>query len=187
MTVDAQEKVLWKAEFDRRVRTYWLLGGALGLTVTLVGIPLLPLWFAVGWFATEHYLRRMSCVLTDRALKFGKGMLVRVEKTVPLDKITDMGLVQGPIMRHFGIETLSVETAGQSSEGSLLKLTGITDARKFRDAVLRQRDVTVAATAGDAHPPGVSVAGVPSSDAVLIEIRDTLQRIERRLPGTDDA
>ena len=188
MTNDPQEKVLWEVQFDRRVRTYWLLSGAVVLLVTVVGIPLLPLWFLFGWFATERYLRRMSCVLTDKALKVGKGMLVREQKTVPLDKITDMGLVQGPIMRHFGLEALSVETAGQSSQGSLLKLIGIVDTRKFRDAVLRQRDVAVAALADEVRPSTAGVAaGRSTSDAVMVEIRDILKRIEQRLPGTDDA
>ena len=94
----------------------------------------------------------LSCVLTEKTLQVAKGLFVRVEKTVPLDKITDMGLVQGPIMRHFGLETLSVETAGQSSQGSLLKLTGIVETRRFRDTVLRQRDEAVASLAREGRP-----------------------------------
>ena len=32
------ERVLWEAEFNPRVTTYWLLNGAIILTATIVGI-----------------------------------------------------------------------------------------------------------------------------------------------------
>ena len=183
-----QERVLWEADFDRRVRTYWLLSGAWILAVMIVGIPLLPLWFAIGLAATERYLLRMRCVLTENTLQVRKGLFVRVEKTIPLDKITDLSLVQGPIMRHFGLETLSVETAGQSSPGALVKLTGIVETRRFRDPVLRRRDEVVAALPEEGRPSAdVLAMSKTPSDAILADIRDTLHRIESRLPGNDDA
>ncbi len=138
-----EETQIKTAEFSPKVRTYWLLSGALVLTITVVGIPLLLLWFPLGRMLTQRYLDRMSCVLTDKALKVGKGIWVRTEKTIPLDKITDMGMVQGPIMRHLDLHTLTVETAGQSGEGALVSLTGIVDARLFREA----------ATSGKAREP----------------------------------
>lgn len=39
------EAVLRQATFNPKVRTYWLLSGALTLTVSIVGIPLLVLCF----------------------------------------------------------------------------------------------------------------------------------------------
>ena len=41
--------ILWEAEFNPKVRTYWLLSGALVLLATVVGIPLLPFWFLFGY------------------------------------------------------------------------------------------------------------------------------------------
>ena len=182
-----EEGALRKAEFDPKVRTYWLLSGACLLAVTIVGILLLPLWFAIGKAVTRRYLRHMKCVLTEKTLQFGKGGLTRVEKTVPLDQITDLGLGQGPIMRFLGLEALSVETAGQSSEGALVRLVGIVDTRQFRDAVLTQRDSLVTALANIGRSSAdVSAAGKPSSDDVLCDIRDTLHRIEHHLAGNDD-
>jgi putative membrane protein len=129
----------------------------------------------------------MKCVLTKKTLQVGKGALTRLEKTVPLDQITDLGLVQGPIMRLLGLEALSVETAGQSSDGALAKLIGIVDTRQFRDAVLTQRDALVTELANIERPSvEVSTAGTPSSDEVLCDIRDTLHRIEHHLAGDDD-
>ena len=180
-----EEKYIRKAEFNTKVCTYWLLSGALVLVYTIVGIPLLLLWFPIGKLFTKRYLDRMSCVLTDKALEVKKGIFVRVEKTIPLEKITDMGMVQGPIMRHFGLYKLTVETAGQSAQGALVSLTGIIDAKSFREAVLNQRDV-ISATSSHSTPEAVSQKPIDAS-SLLSEIRDTLLRIEVKLEKRDDS
>ena len=186
-----QEVVLAEATFNRNVRSYWLLSGSLILAVTLVGIPLLPLWLLFGHYFTERYLQHMSCVLTDRSLKVSRGMFVRQEKTVPLDKITDLGLVEGPIMRHYDLQAISIETAGQSGAGALVRLVGIGDTRGFRDLVLKQRDRVVGGGPDVLASASTSRASLPedprSGDSqVLVEIRDALLRIENRLPPTGD-
>ena len=177
-------KYIRKAEFNTKVCTYWLLSGALILVSTIVGIPLLLLWFPIGKMFTKRYLDRMSCVLTDKVLKVSKGIFVRVEKTIPLEKITDMGMVQGPIMRHFDLHKLTIETAGQSAQGALVSLTGIIDAKSFREAVLNQRDVISAASSHSA-PPAVSQEPIDTS-SLLSEIRDSLLRIEVKLEKRSD-
>jgi len=125
------DETLLEAEFDPRVRTYWLLNGTIVFVASIVGIVLLPLWYWLGWYFSSRYLRRLKCTLTERTLQVSKGVLNRVEKTIPLDKITDLGYFQGPVMRYLGIDGLTVETAGQSSsEGALVKLHGV--ARRAR-------------------------------------------------------
>lgn len=171
--------VLAQAEFNRKVRTYWLLSGALVCVATIVGIALLPFWFLFGNYFTERYLKHMSCVLTERSLKVSRGMFVRTEKTVPLDKITDFALIEGPIMRFLDLQAVKVETAGQSSPGALIKLIGIVEAREFRDTVLRQRDAV--ASLSLSGPAGASGVSEESGDPILREIHDTLLRIERKL------
>ncbi|MEL6106288.1 MAG: PH domain-containing protein [Planctomycetota bacterium] len=176
-----EEKQIRKAEFNPKVCTYWLLSGAIAISFTIVGIPFLLLWFPIGLLITKRYLSSMECTLTDKALKVKKGVFVKVEKTIPLEKITDMGMVQGPIMRAFDLHTLSVETAGQSGVGALVALTGIVDAPSFREAVLKQRE---AVSATPSTSPATTSEGMSqSSDAVslLTDIRDTMQRIESLL------
>jgi membrane protein YdbS with pleckstrin-like domain len=180
------EVVLQRATFNPKVRDYWLLSGAVLLITTCVFSPLVIVWFLVGRAITQRYLDRMSCVLTERTLKVSKGLFVRVEKTVPLDKITDLGMVQGPIMRIFDVEALSIETAGSSGAGaSLVQLAGIEGAREFRDAVLEQRDrITLEGPsarplAAGAPAPGAESSAPQAKDhALLSEIRDGLGRIE---------
>jgi putative membrane protein len=175
----ADEIVLAEAQFNRKVRTYWLLSGTIVLTATIIGIVLLPIWFLLGNYFTERYLQHMSCTLTDRSLKVSRGIFVRTEKTVPLDKITDLALIEGPIMRHLDLQAVKVETAGASSPGALIKLIGIVEARAFRDTVLRQRDAVASLPAPSAESP----VATEHDDALLREIRDVLVRIEKRLPS----
>ena len=177
--------IIWDAEFAPEVKTYWLLSGALALLVTIIGIPLIPLWFIFGRAITGRYLNRMRCTLTNKNVQVEKGVLVRVEKTVPLDKITDLGLVQGPVMRFYGLHALSLETAGQSSAGSLIKLAGIKNVDAFRKAVLEQRDALVASLNESAAPQLLS-SSMPGNDhALLTEIRDSLHRIEQLMANKE--
>ena len=116
-----------------------------------------------------------------------KGVFFRKESTIPLNRITDLRLHDGPLMRHYGLRGLKVETAGSgggqyaSSEGDLI---GVIDAEGFRNAVLEQRQRVIKAETGQA--PAVAAASAPTSDT-LVEIRDILTRIESHLaPGDND-
>jgi putative membrane protein len=124
----------------------------------------------------------MECVLTNKALKVKKGIFTKIEKTIPLEKITDMGMVQGPIMRKFDLYTLTVETAGQSGQGALVSLTGIVGAKNFRETVLARREAL-----SESSSPATSERPLQATDGtspVLEEIRDALLRIEENLKAS---
>jgi putative membrane protein len=174
------ERIIWDADFNDAVTTYWLTNGTLIFCLTVFGIPLIPLWYIFGKWFTRKYLASHKCTLTDRSLKVSKGVLTKIEKTVPLDRITDVGIVQGPLMRYFKIEALSVETAGQSSVGSLIRLAGIKEGRKFRDAVLNQRDAVVGSVEEDTKKSYKTPQFENGkTEELLTEIRDTLLRMEK--------
>ena len=179
-----EDTLIRSAEFNPKVCVYWLISVTIVMLVTIFGIPLLLLWIPLGLWVTRKYLARMSCVLTERNLIVKKGMLVRVEKTIPLEKITDLGMVQGPIMRHFGLHTLTVETAGQSGQGALVSLTGIVDAENFRQEVLAQRDSFQ--DKGSANTPAPTNRESGSEIEVLNEIKSALLRIEDLLSKNKD-
>ena len=179
----AENKVIWEATFDRRVKTYWLIQSVFVGAATVCLIPLLPVWWFVAKPFADRFLNSLSCVLTERSLQMKRGVFIRMEKTVPMDKITDVGLVQGPIMRLLGLEAISVETAGQSMASSITMI-GIDRTREFRDAVLSQRDAYQESTRsreGSDRPAGVVAPS--ETEALLREIRDSLKRIERQLGG----
>ena len=180
---ETREKILNRAEFDPKLKLYWYLQGVGFLAVTIAGIPLLPVWF-LGW--GNWYCRRsfeaLQCILTERSLLVKRGILFRVEKTIPLDKIQDLTLKEGPLLRWFGLCSLQVETAGQSGQagGSEGSLVGVVDIRNFRNAVLDQRDRISGTGAVSPALPGAATGG-GSVEGLLGEIRDSLRRIEKRL------
>lgn len=171
---DSNERILLEAEFNPKVKTYWLLSGAFVMLATVIFIPLIPIWWILGMAFTERYLAGLSCVLTERNLKVSKGIFVRQEKTVPLEKITDLGLIQGPIMRRLDLESLSVETAGGTTAGALVSMVGIVNTREFREAVLRQRDRM--ANVSESAAPVAQVASLAGAAdmAPLLEAVDRL-------------
>ena len=178
------ETEIIRATFNPKVKTYWILSSCLAFVASIVGIPLLVIWIPLAFVFAERYLKSLECVLTDRAVKLKSGVLVRMEKTIPLDKVTDLGLTQGPIMRSLGIERVTVETAGSSTPGALASIIGIVGGRDFRDAVMRQKETF------DARGPSVSkstASSLPSSSSIdeqtelLREIRDSLAKIESSL------
>ncbi|MCG9697744.1 PH domain-containing protein [Shewanella sp. Isolate11] len=172
-----QDKLLLQAKFSENLGRYWLLSGAVGLCVSIIGIPLLLIWFPLGKWVTQRYIDNMSAELTTQKLIVRKGIFTRTENTVPLDKITDMALIQGPIMRMLGLHKLTIETAGQSGAGALISLIGVDEVEQFRARVLSQKSVL-------AEKYSQASQSDPEQDANLVylqEIAATLSRIEAAL------
>jgi putative membrane protein len=138
-------RVLQVAEFNPKIKNYQIVVVAIGLTLTVVGIPLMILWvLGLGQYLTGRYYKGLNCRLTDRNLEFKKGVFVKVEKTIPLENIQDLTFIDNPILQRFDLRILKIETAGQSNpQGSDMKLFGIINTQAFKDAVLEQREVII--------------------------------------------
>jgi len=169
------ERIVRTAAFDSNVCPYSLITGCIACVFTVVGLLLLPFWIIFGWDISRRQLESMECILTTKALRVKYGRWFLVEKTIPLEKITDLGVYQGPLMRRFGIFMLRVETAGQATPGAVVSLLGIIRPKEFREAVLFQRDQL-------SESPTPEIRQEPGSAAeVLQDIREVLLRIERHL------
>ncbi|MEO7761061.1 MAG: PH domain-containing protein [Casimicrobiaceae bacterium] len=131
-----------KARFNPLIRPYLVFTIGFTLMMTIIGIPLAIIWFlGVGQWWARHYFDKLECELNDRVLRYRKGILVQVEKTIPLENIQDVTFLEGPLLKRFQLSTLRFETAGQgSSRGNDLKLTGIIDAHEFRNMIMEARE-----------------------------------------------
>jgi putative membrane protein len=172
-------RTLQQAMIDPQAVRYNILCPAAFLTATIVGIPLLLVYIPVASWYWQRYYARLRVILTTRDLLVHRGIFIREEKSIPLEKITDLAVYQGPIMRFFGLKGIRVETAGQSSAAgrALVQIVGLFNIDEFRDRVLAQRDRITDGDAFHARPP----TEAPSDGtmlAVLEDIRDTLRRIE---------
>ena len=137
---------LKSASFDPKIKSYWLVFALCVSTLGIVTIPLIPVIVLIVWLVSSSILAAMSAELLERKLVVKRGIFFKEEKSIPLEKITDVGLSQGPIMRMFGLYRLSFETAGQSGHGALVSLLGVENASEFREAILEQKDNLTAST-----------------------------------------
>ncbi len=179
----SDHSVLRTSEFDSSVKKYYLVQPIIVLTLTIIGIPFIPLVLLITFFFLDKYLASLECTLTERTLEIKRGIFNRVESTIPLEKITDLQMYQGPIMRMFGLHGFKVETAGQSATatGSLVNMLGIKDTPGFRKAVLDQRDRLAASQGAPASQAPSDQPAADDATALIAEIRDALLRIENKL------
>lgn len=169
------DAVLFNGHFLPAWKTYKFLSGAILAIVSVVGIPLLVLLLPLWLYLVSRQYRAMSCEVTRKFLKYRHGLFVRREQNVPLEQITDIGVVEGPLMRLLGIKQLTIETAGQSQEGPLVTLLAIKNPEQFRDDVLTQRDKLRERSTDE---PGIYV---DNEADVQREILASLIRIEKLL------
>ena len=179
-------ETILEAEFDPGIAGHGRWVVSLFLVITVAGILLIPFWLLFSLWYWPEYLRRLSARLTTQAVEIEKGVFFRKESTIPLNRITDVRLHDGPIMRWYGLRGLRVETAGQAgqSAGSEGDLVGIIDAPAMRDAILRQRQSVLG---GEQSPAPTPAAAPAAGDAQLLgEIRDILASIDGKLgPGPE--
>lgn len=168
------ERVIFEATFNPAVKTYWLLSLLLVSSITIVGIPFLIISIPLFFLISGKILAAMSAVVTERKLVVKRGVFNKEEKSIPLEKITDVAMVQGPLMRLFNLYWLSFETAGQSAQGALVSLIGINDADAFRETILSQKDKLLTNT-GAFHKEKVD-----ENDDMKLLI-ESVQRIEQLL------
>jgi membrane protein YdbS with pleckstrin-like domain len=124
---------------DPRVRTLWQVAAVLGtspVVVVLVGLGVLGLRgdapalgaalvgaalgvvaLAVGIPVLRH--RRWSWALTDEGLELAHGVLVRTESAIPIFRVQQVDVRQGPLERAFGLVSLQITTASAGSDGTL--------------------------------------------------------------------
>ena len=160
-------------EFDRKIIVYWWLMANFGLLVTVVGIIAMVVWIPFGWIVHKKQFEHMSGALTDRSINMRMGWLFKKQQNIPLDKLTDVSIHEGPILNAFGVVRMQFETAGAAP----FILTGVKNSDQFRDLVLQQRDSLVST-------PQQSAPSDDSND-VLVEIRDILQQINANISNEE--
>lgn len=183
--MEPRDPVLLRAEFDPRLETYFMLQALALLLFTVVGVALIPFWFLFARGLHRRQYEALGCELTRRSLVVRRGCIFKVQQHIPLDKITDLAVYEGPLLRALGLCSIRIETAGggQAAATGQALLPGLMDLDNFRERVLAQRDMIVLGTEAGSQVPDDGVRRVVSSadGDVLRELRDSVLRIERVL------
>ncbi len=160
------------AEFNPLIRPYLLITIGFTMICTIIGIPLAILWFlGVGQWWCRHYFDKLDCTLDDKVLRFRKGILFQIEKTIPLENIQDVAFIEGPLLRQFNLSTLKFETAGSShGEAANMQLTGIIDAHDFRNEIMARRDALKSRSSAQGSTADAQLAVLQGISAKLDEL-----------------
>jgi membrane protein YdbS with pleckstrin-like domain len=169
-----------RARFNPLIRPYLVVYVAMVLAMTVVLIPLAFVWICgVGQWWARHYFDKLECELSTTALRFRKGIIFQVEKTIPLENIQDITFIEGPLLKQFHLSILKFETAGQSAgQAHEMRLIGVIDAHDLRSQILSRREALKnRLSTQQAHGP---VAG-DESLAVLRLILERLDEVNEHL------
>ena len=82
----------------------WIITG-----LTLTGVLILLVIFVAS---VRLYYVSMWYELKDDEMSWKRGVWFRRTGILPYNRITNLDVIQGPVMRMLGISTLSIQTAG---------------------------------------------------------------------------
>ena len=123
---------------------YWssiLATAAVGVFIFGFGAlaALLYAWTFGPWLS-----RKQAAVLEYRLhqthLFVHQGVFFVKRKTIPLDRITDIVLSQGPLLRYFDIWRLDIQTAGSGQQRAEAYLYGLVNPEDIKEKILTARD-----------------------------------------------
>lgn len=176
--MNTSPNIIKKAEFNPKIKSYIVIVVSFLLFISIIGIPLLIFWLlGLGKYMGNRYYENLECQLTNRHLEFKKGVLFRVEKTIPLENIQDLTFIENPLLKYLDLRILKIETAGQSNpKGSDMKLIGIKDSASFKEQVLNQRETIQSNSKNNTG----SVSSSEKTNILLEEIRDLLNDIKNK-------
>jgi membrane protein YdbS with pleckstrin-like domain len=99
------------------------------------------------WFCPQQ-VNNLRYWLDGNILRVDGGVFFLFRKSISLERITDVTLVQGPVLRFCGIWALQIQTAGsQQCEATLY---GVYEPEKIRDLILSSRQSVYGEKSGDA-------------------------------------
>lgn len=149
------------------------------MIITVVGILFIPFWVCgLGQWLSGLFFKSLKCELSEKNLYFSKGVIVHIEKTIPLENIQDLSFFGGPILRAFGLTFIRVETAGGGGahHSNMMSIPGVEEAEQFKNMILLQREKVI-----KEKTRGVVTQQASSDVALLTEIKNELVEIKNIL------
>ncbi len=150
-----------------------VLAGILGITVVFA-------------FWTYLYYNSMWYELHEDEMRWKRGVWFRTTGIVPYNRITNIDLRQGPVMRWLKISNISIQTAGYSGKAlPEIRIEAIEHADELRELIrtaVRQCSALGNGT-GQKFPARQSDEALVGSTATSILILNELKKIRALLEG----
>ena len=144
-------------------------------------IPLV-IFVAVGLIWGSMYVKTVKYHLNNTEVSWKRGVLFHTTGIVPYNRITDITISQGPIMRMFGISHLKIQTAGGGTAKGVpeIQIEGQIFAEELRSMIMEYvrglknaGGATVGVAEDDTKTP-------VSNDELLNEVREIRKLLERK-------
>jgi membrane protein YdbS with pleckstrin-like domain len=145
---------------------FWVLGGLAALVLLFI------IW-------TRLYYDSMWYELHDDEMRWKRGVIFRRTGIVPYNRITNIDIRQGPVMRAFDISTLSIQTAGYSGKAQAeIRIEAIVHAEELRELI---RTMVRVSSGGDGTGTGGAVPARVIAPADLQQVLDEMRAIRALL------
>ncbi|MDP3396476.1 MAG: PH domain-containing protein [Methanoregula sp.] len=136
--------------------------------------------FFVYW--VKLYYQSMWYELHEDEMRWKRGVWFRTTGIVPYNRITNLDLKQGPVMRWLNISTLSIQTAGYSGQAvPEIRIEAIEHAEELRELVrtlVRQSGSGIKDDGTGTSAPVQSSTGSMSTNLLML---DELKKIRSLL------
>jgi putative membrane protein len=122
----------------------WIFSHSSGLGVTALaigGAAILIIFGLCSLLLGRAQSKKLRYWLDGSVLRIEEGVVVVRKKAIPLERITDLELRQGPLLAFCGIWVLRVQTAGSSGKNGAAEasLYGLSSPEEVRDQLLAAR------------------------------------------------
>ena len=145
-------------------------------------VGFLPLVLLIGGWATLYFNTIIYRIDDNHAIR-SHGVLWKVRRSVPLEKITNIDVRRGPVERILGIGQVWVFTPSTGAMTPEEKIVGVRNADAIKQEIVERSE---AAKAGTAAAEAEETQAVRASEEVVGLLRDillALRSIEARLGG----
>jgi membrane protein YdbS with pleckstrin-like domain len=182
-----RDRAILEIQYDYSGYTPIMCSWCCTALITIIGIPCLPFIPC----CVSKWMKSRKTVLTERHVKHRSGFITVEDRTIPLDRVQDVKLVQGICDRCFGVQALVIETAGSSNPqaGAECTIYAPVDPMRVRDTIMAQRDAIVygngagaSAKVGDKASDGPgAVARTDAWTQELKDIKESVKHIEQMM------
>ena len=144
----------------------------LALVIIVISTVLFHIW-------SRLYYVSMWYELHDDEMRWKRGVIFRRTGIVPYNRVTNIDIKQGPVMRPLGISTVSIQTAGYSGKGvPEISIEGIVHAEELRELI---RTMVRICSGGDGTGSGGTVTPQAMKPADLQQVLDEMRAIRTLL------
>ena len=116
----------------------WMFVDSIFTILIVIGLAVLGVCVVFACIWAPLYYKSVVYHLNDTEMTWKRGVFFRKTGIVPYNRITNVDIVQGQVMRLFGISHLKIETAGggASKSSAEIQLEGISDPEPLRQLIM---------------------------------------------------